>query len=88
MSSSDPIEGVSGVSPVNQYDSSAYDATSSQSTQSGSSIDSMAESLGMNKKEEEKFISNVMNYISHQNETESKNLEEKMKEAIQAINQA
>jgi hypothetical protein len=86
MSSLDPIEGVSGVSSVNQCDPSTYN--SSSSSQNTSSIDSMAESLGMSKKEEEKFISNVMNYISHQHETESKHLEEKMKEAIQAINQA
>ena len=88
MSCLDPIEGVSGVSSTTLYDPSNYTISSNQPYQSNSSIESMANSLGMSKKQEEKFISNVCNYISEQNKKENEDLIAKMKEATQAINQA
>ena len=58
MSSLDPIEGVFGVSSVNPYDPSHYTASGAPSSQSSSSIESLAQSMVMSKEQEKKFIYN------------------------------
>lgn len=83
MSSLDPIEGVSGASSVNPYDPSNYSVGSSQD----SSIQGMENSLGMDKEQEEKFETNLYNFLTQENKHETDHLLEKMKEDTQAVTQ-
>jgi hypothetical protein len=83
MSSLDPIEGVSGNSSINPYDPSNYSASSSQD----STIQGMENSLGMDKEQEEKFESNLYNFLTQENKHDTDNLIAKMKEETQAVTQ-
>ena len=87
MSAIDAIEGVSSSSSINPYDPSNY-RIAADAEKTSSSVDAMAESVGMDKEQAEKFYNGIVNYISDQNKSESENAVNAIKEATKAIDQA